>query len=78
MIVRLKKLPKNNDKLVLNKLYEVKPLNKEYYKNNHFILENSEIWWEVFENGLSIGLYDRKCFETLKEFRGRKLKELGI
>jgi len=78
MFSRLKRIPENSDRLVLNKVYEIKPIDRELYKNNHFILENSEVWWEVFEDGISMGLYDRKCFETLVEIRQSKLKQLGI
>jgi len=78
MYSRLKKIPENSDRLVLNQVYEIKPIDEEMYKSNHFILENKEIWWEVFQDGISMGLYDRKCFEKLSEVRNQKLKQLGL
>jgi hypothetical protein len=66
MLSRLKIIPENSDRLILNKVYEIKPIDEVFYRNNHFIIENKEIWWEVFQNGISMGLYDRKCFEILE------------
>lgn len=48
MLSRLKKIPENSDRLVLNKVYEIRPIDEKIYIKNHFILENKEIFWEVF------------------------------
>lgn len=72
----LKKIPENSDRLVLGKIYEIKPINEEIYSRNHFILENKDLLWEVFQDDISLGFYGRNCFETLCEIRNRKIKEI--
>ena len=79
MLSRLKIIvPQFKGRLILDKVYDVRPLDPEKYKNNHFILDNREIWWEVYDNGELIGIYSRDYFETGQEIRDNKLNELGI
>lgn len=80
MLSRLKIVPLLSipGRLILDKVYDVRPLDPEKYKNNHFLLNNREIWWEVYDNDDLIGIYSRDHFETEQEIRDNKLNELGI
>lgn len=78
MNLRLKKIPENSDRLELNKIYEVREIDEKQYTRNHFILENKDVWYEVFNEGISLGLYNRKCFESVAKTREIKLNSLGI
>lgn len=81
MLSRLKIVPLLSipgRRLILDKVYDVRPLDPEKYKNNHFLLNNREIWWEVYDNDGIIGIYSRDYFENEQEIRDNKLNELGI
>lgn len=81
MLSRLKIVPLLSipgRRLILDKVYDVRPLDPEKYKNNHFLLNNREFWWEVYDNDGIIGIYSRNYFETEQEIRDNKLNELGI
>lgn len=76
MNLRLKKIPENSDRLVLNEVYEVREIDVTKYTRNDFILENKDLWYEVFSDGISLGLYDKKCFDNISKSRDNKLNKI--
>ena len=70
-------LPGPTNRLELNKIYRVEYIDIKVLTNPYFRDHAHELY-EVFDEDISIGMYERNYFETIEENRNNKLNKLGI
>lgn len=70
-------LPGPTNRLEIDKIYRVEYIDTKVLTNPYFRDHSHELY-EVFDEDISIGMYDRNYFETIEENRNNKLNKLGI